>query len=139
MTTNQVHSDLTGNDVIVYDETANPGIPLDGCPDWACDMISKIVVLEVEAGTIKNPNEGLSQNGWSTANLEELAKAAGRLDASGHQIISEEVEALFRRVVAGLVKDSHSFEAIAAMINVRIPTGCRLAYCSADEVRDAVS
>jgi hypothetical protein len=119
--------------------SVNVGIPVDGCPAWASDMIAKIMVLEVEAGSIKNPNESLSQNGWSTANLEDLAKAAGRLDDDGHQIISEEVEALFRRVVSGLVSESFSFDVIADMMNVRIPTGCRLSYCSAEEVRDAVS
>lgn len=130
MTTSQNERDESG---------ANLGIPADGCPAWATDMIAKIMVLEVEAGSIKNPNEGLSQNGWSTSNLEDLAKAAGRLDDDGHQIISEEVEALFRRVVSGLVSESFNFDAIADMINVRIPTGCRLSYCSSEEVRDAVS
>ncbi len=111
----------------------------DGCPSWASEMISTITVLEVEAGTIKNPTEQTSTNGWSTAQLDDLAKVAGRMDDQGRQELADEVETLFGKVSRGLTAEGHNPDAIAAMINARVPTGCRLPYCSAAEVRDALS
>ena len=114
-------------------------IPSDGCPEWASELISRILVLEVEAGTIKNPNENTAANGWSTANLDDLAKVAGQMDKQAKDDISEEVETLFGKVARGLTSEGQSPEVISAMINARIPTGCRLSYCSASEVRDALA
>lgn len=118
---------------------SSPTAPNDGCPDWAAELIAKILVMEVEAGTIKNPNEATKAEGWSTAQLADLTKVAERMDNQGLQDLSEEVEALFGRLSRGLVSEGHTPDVIAAMVNVRIPTGCRLPYCSADEVRDALS
>lgn len=110
----------------------------DGCPAWASEMIHKIMLLEIEAGTIKNPAETQSTEKWTTAQLEELAKMANRMDHQGYQELANGVEALFTRIARGLVSEGHTPEAIAQMVNIRIPTGCRLPYCSADEVRDAL-
>lgn len=110
----------------------------DGCPLWASEMINKIMLLEIEAGTIKNPAENQNAEKWTTAQLDDLAKMANRMDHQGYLDLSNEVEALFTRVARGLVEEGHSHEVIAQMINGRIPTGCRLSYCSADEVRDAI-
>jgi hypothetical protein len=120
---------------------SSPTMLADGCPDWASELISKILVLEVEAGTIKNPAEQskTTSTGWSSAQLDDLTKVAERMDKDGLQDISEEVEAIFGRIARGLLGEGFQAEMIATMINARIPTGCRLAYCSAEEVRDALS
>jgi hypothetical protein len=115
----------------------------DGCPTWAVDMISKILLLEVEAGTIKNISESAAREGWSTTKADELMKIAAKMDknesdASTQKDLSAEVEAIFSKVTRGLAREGHSAETIAAMINSRIPTGCRLPYCNADEVQAAL-
>jgi hypothetical protein len=120
-------------------ETSAPSSPADGCPDWAHEVISTILVLEVEAGTIKNPAENAATNGWSTANLEDLTKVASRLDDQEREALANKVEALFGRLARGLATEGHSPDVIAAMINARIPTGCNLPYCNGDEVRGALS
>lgn len=115
----------------------------DGCPTWAQDLIAKILLLEIESGTIKNPtsseaNDGKA-NGWSTSNLDDLTKIANRLDRQGLQNLSDEIEAIFNRLARGLINEGFSLDQIALMINSRIPTGCRLPYCSADEIRETLS
>jgi hypothetical protein len=115
----------------------------DGCPSWAADMIAKILLLEVEAGTIKNISESAARDGWSTTKVDELMKIAAKMDknetaSSTHKDISADVEAIFSKVTRGLAREGHTAEAIAAMINTRIPTGCRLPYCNADEVQAAL-
>lgn len=115
----------------------------DGCPTWAADMIAKILLLEVEAGTIKNISESAAREGWSTTKVDELMKIAAKLDknesnASTQKDISAEVEAIFSKVTRGLAREGHPPETIAAMINTRIPTGCRLPYCNAEEVQAAL-
>lgn len=112
----------------------------DGCPVWASELIAKILVLEVEAGTIKSPNSDKHMEGWSTSQVDELMKAASRLDETDQTMVenpSSSVETLFSKVTRGLKREGLSDVEIAAMINARIPTGCRLPYCSADEVRAA--
>jgi len=112
--------------------------PQDACPDWASDMIQKIMLLEVESGTIKNPMEVGGETKWTTAQLEDLAKMASRMDTNSYQDLSAEVEALFSRVAKGLFSEGHSPTTISEMVNRRIPTGCRLPYCSPQEVEDAL-
>ena len=111
----------------------------DGCPNWAHEIISRILILEVEVGTIKSPSESANSNDWSTETLEKLAKLANRMDNSGTDSTSETVEAMFIKVAQGLARDGHTAEVIAAMVNARIPTGCRLPYCSPAEVADALN
>jgi hypothetical protein len=112
---------------------------LDPCPKWASEMISRIMLLEIETGTIKNPAEDPTREKWTTAQLDELSKMASRMDQQGYQDLAKEVEVLFARVVRGLIEEGHSPDDIAAFVNRRIPTGCRLPYCNADEVRDALT
>jgi len=115
----------------------------DNCPEWAVELINKILVLEVEAGTIKSPSETGATSGWATSKLDELMKIAARMDVGGSQASTEnialEIEATFARVARGLRRDGHAPQAIAAMINARIPTGCRLPYCSTEEVMEALT
>ena len=113
----------------------------DNCPDWAKELITKIYVLEVEAGTIKTPSESADSPVWSTAKIEELLKAANGLDNSSTEAVnnlSDEIEIIFTKIVRGLAREGHSPMTIATMINIRIPTGCRLPYCSASEVEEAL-
>lgn len=102
----------------------------DACPTWAIELIQKVYVLEVEAGNLANP----ATNQWNTRTQEELLKVADRLDTSAGSEIGDDVEALFNRICRGLLAEKFTPEAIAEMINVRIPTGSRLKYCSASEV-----
>lgn len=125
------------------DQETETQIISDGCPAWAHEMIARILLLEIESGTFKSPtsddaSDGKSK-GWATSNIDELTKIANRLDRQGLQNLSEEIETIFSRVARGLVNDGFSLEQIAAMINSRIPTGCRLPYCSAAEIRDSLS
>ena len=120
-------------------ETSAPKAPADGCPEWANEVISTILVLEVEAGTIKNPAENAATNGWSTANLDDLTKVASRLDDQEHEALANKVEALFGRLARGLTTEGFNPDTVASMINARIPTGCNLPYCNGDEVRAALS
>ena len=113
----------------------------DGCPAWASEMIAKILVLEVEVGTIKSPGDQKNLGDWSTTQVDELMKTAARLDrsnASATEDLSATIESLFEKVVRGLNRDGHSTSVIADMINARIPTGCRLPYCNAEEVQAAL-
>lgn len=102
----------------------------DNCPQWADELIRRIYLLEIESGTIKNP----TSDQWSTATQDELLKLADRLENSAGEDLEEQVEALFHRVARGLAEADYSPEETAAMINRRIPTGCKLQYCSASEV-----
>jgi hypothetical protein len=111
----------------------------DQCPAWAIPMIQRILVLEVELGTIKNPALGSDDPNWSTASLENLTKVASRLDRERLDNIEEEVQALFGRISRGLAGEGHSHTEIAHMINSRVPTGCNLPYCNAQEVAEACS
>lgn len=114
----------------------------DHCPDWAVELISKILVLEVEAGTIKSPGDQSTDSNWATTEIDKLMKVASRLDlAQGNTSteVSSTVESLFVKVVQGLHREGHSAVVIADMINARIPTGCRLPYCDASEVVGALS
>jgi hypothetical protein len=113
----------------------------DACPAWATELIAKILVLEVEVGTIKSPGDKTQLSHWSTTQVDELMKVASRLDQSNNSDtadISATIEGLFAKVVRGLNREGHSTSVIAAMINARIPTGCRLPYCNADEVQAAL-
>ena len=125
--------DLNQQDTTVTTTTIS-----DACPEWAASMIAKILLLEVEAGTIKNPSESLESGQWSSSQIDDLSKMASRMDNQGYQDLADEVESLFVRVARGLVSEGHSPDAISEMVNRRIPTGCRLPYCSAAEVRDAL-
>lgn len=107
---------------------------LDGCPDWAVELIRKIYLLEVEAGAIKNPKS----EAWTTTTQDELLKLAGQMDASLGADLEQETAALFERVARGLSSEDFTPDEIAAMINARIPTGCNLKYCSASEVLAAL-
>ena len=118
---------------------ARPNSLSDGCPDWAHEIISRILILEVEVGTIKSPSESATSTDWSTENLDKLAKLANRMDNSGTDSTSETVEAMFIKVAQGLTREGHTADVIAAMVNARIPTGCRLPYCSPAEVADALN
>lgn len=111
---------------------------VDGCPPWASEMIAKILVLEVESGTIKNPAAKADAAEWSTTELAALLKTANRMDDDDLRDVAAEVETLFARVARGLSSEGFSPETIADMVNARIPTGCRLAYCNPGEVRDAL-
>ena len=135
MTTQNNPSESLDNEL----EASIPKALSDGCPDWANEVISTILVLEVEAGTIKNPAESGATSAWSTANLDDLTKIAGRLDDQEQEAIANKVDALFGRLARGLTTEGLSPDIIAAMINARIPTGCNLHYCNGDEVRGAVS
>lgn len=110
----------------------------DSCPAWASEMIHKIMLLEVETGTIKNPVDASKEEKWTTAELDELTKMASRMDANSYEDTSAEIEGLFSRIAKGLTSEGFDPETIAAMVNCRIPTGCRLPYCNAEEVRDAL-
>lgn len=103
---------------------------VDGCPDWAVDLIRKIYLLEIESGAIKNPKS----KEWSTATQEELLKVADTVEKSMGVDIEEETAALFERVTRGLSSEDFTPDEIAQMINVRVPTGCNLKYCNASEV-----
>jgi len=121
-------------------EATNPSIN-DGCPAWATELIAKILVLEVEVGTIKSPGDQNSLGDWSTTQVDELMKVASRLDQSNHSEtanLSAIIENLFAKVVHGLHREGHATSVIASMINARIPTGCRLPYCNAEEVQAAL-
>lgn len=115
------------------EETANNKLN-DGCPDWAVEAIRKIYLLEIEAGSIKNPET--SQ--WTTATQDELLKLAGGLDDSLGVDLEQETATLFERVVRGLTSEDYDPDEIAAMVNARIPTGCNLKYCNASEVLAAM-
>jgi hypothetical protein len=126
------------------EHSTTPSINLDAtttdpCPSWAEKIISAIMVLEVEAGTIKNPSEQNKESDWSTAKLDDLAKVANRLDQQGYQETANEVENLFFKLCQGLSDEGFPSDTIAAMINARIPTGCKLPYCNAQEVQDALN
>jgi hypothetical protein len=110
----------------------------DRCPSWAAEIIHKIMLLEVESGTIKNPVEQNSSQKWSTAQLDDLARLANRLDQDQYSNITAEVEVLFVKLSRGLAGHGFSAVEITTMINSRIPTGCRLPYCNADEVLAAI-
>jgi len=76
----------------------------DGCPAWAAEMIAKILVLEVEAGTIKSPRSDQDLESWSTSQVDDLMKAASRLDETSQPMaedLSLTVETLFTRVTRG--------------------------------------
>lgn len=114
----------------------------DNCPDWASEIIAKILILEVEAGTINSPGEKASDLNWSSAKIDDLMKIATRLDSSRTNTsgdLTAEIEALFLKVARGLAQEGHSAITIAAMINNRIPTGCRLPYCDVSEVATALN
>jgi hypothetical protein len=111
----------------------------DNCPEWATTIIARILVLEIEAGTIKNPANAERESAWATSSLDELSKVAAKLDRDDLQDLSQEVEALFERLTRGLVSEGFSPESVAGLINARIPTGCRLPYCNAAEVAAATS
>lgn len=113
----------------------------DNCPAWASEIITKILLLEVEAGTINSPGEKTSDLNWSSAKIDDLMKIATRLDSSRANTsgdVTAEIEALFLKVARGLAQEGHSAVSIANMINTRIPTGCRLPYCDASEVETAL-
>jgi hypothetical protein len=111
-----------------------PTVFTDQCPDWASTVIARILVLEIETGTIKNLASAEKNPAWATSSLDQLSKVAAKLDRDDLQDLSQEVEALFERLAKGLHSEGFDANAIAAMINARIPTGCRLPYCSAAEV-----
>ena len=134
MTVQNQNSDPMDNEL-----DASTNVPTDGCPAWATEVIATILVLEVEAGTIKNPSENTASKVWSTANLDDLTKIAGRLDDQERETLANKVEALFGRLSRGLTSEGFSPDAVAAMINTRIPTGCNLPYCNATEVRASLS
>ncbi len=125
----------------LQDTLSDAQIPVftDHCPDWAKTVIARILVLEIETGTIKNPSTHETDSAWSTSSLEQLSKAAAKLDREDLQDLNQEVETLFERLAKGLTAEGFDPSAIAAMVNTRIPTGCRLAYCSAAEVLSAIS
>jgi len=106
----------------------------DNCPEWADQLIRKIYLLEIEAGAIANPKSGQ----WSTTTESDLMKLADQIDSSANREIGpgELADQIFERVVRGLSSEEYDFtpESIAAMVNVRIPTGSRLQYCSPSEV-----
>jgi hypothetical protein len=111
----------------------------DQCPDWASTVIARILVLEIEAGTIKNPASAEKNSAWATSSLEQLSKVAAKLDRDDLQDLNQEVETLFARLAKGLSSEGFDTTTIASMINARIPTGCRLPYCSAAEVAHTIS
>ena len=115
-------------------ESAYTDAIVDGCPDWAVDLIRKIYLLEVEAGSIKNPKS----EEWATTTQDQLLKLAGRMDDSLGVDLEQETATLFERVTRGLSSEDFTPDEIAAMINARIPTGCNLKYCSASEVLAAL-
>jgi hypothetical protein len=110
----------------------------DLCPDWAHALLARLLVLEIETGTIQNPTSLDENASWSSASLEQLTKASAKLDREDLSDLSLEIEAIFTRLARGLASVGFSNEAIAAMINTRIPTGCRLPYCNAEEIAQAI-
>lgn len=111
-------------------ESSNSNVITDGCPAWAEDLIRRIYLLEIESGAIKNPES----DQWSTTTQDQLLKLADRMENSVGSDVGEEVDAMFERVARGLAAEKFEPEAISQMINVRIPTGCKLNYCSPSEV-----
>ena len=114
-------------------ENMETSVIKDRCPAWANEMIHRIYVLEVEAGTIKQHQS----SEWSTVGHEELLKIAARLENDAGPDLPADVEAIFARVVRGLLSENFDPTEIAGIINARIPTGCKLSYCSASEVMSA--
>jgi hypothetical protein len=121
-------------------ENKNNSLKLqDTCPDWAASLIQKILVLEVELGTIKNPSLTSDDPNWSTSSLDRLTKIAGQLDRQHLDNIEEEVQTLFAKISRGLLSEGFSAVEVAEFINKRVPTGCRLPYCNASEVQEATA
>lgn len=111
-------------------ENAYKDAIVDGCPLWAVELIRKIYLLEIESGTIKNPDT----KEWTTTTQDQLLKLADGMESSMGVDLEQEVEALFERVARGLSSEDFTPDEIAAMINARIPTGCKLKYCNASEI-----
>lgn len=114
--------------------TSTEEVPVisDGCPSWAETLIRKVYLLEIESGAIPNPKQGQ----WNTKTQEDLLKVADGLERSSRDdgSASDQADALFQRIVVGLLDEDFSAEEIAEMVNRRIPTGTKLNYCSPSEV-----
>jgi hypothetical protein len=103
----------------------------DKCPRWADELIVRIKELELELGNI-TPEGGKD---WQVSNVEDLYHRTG---SDTGQADEGTVETLFQQVARGLSKEGFGPEDIAAMINSRVPSGGRLPYCNAAEVRAAL-
>jgi hypothetical protein len=104
----------------------------DQCPTWASSLIHTIKELEIKLGNLR------PDSAWSEATLDTVMARAER-DAAQVSLDESTVEGLFKKVSWGLSDEGHSPEAIAGFINSRLTAGQRLAYCSSEEVREAIA
>jgi hypothetical protein len=110
--------------------------PNDACPTWADRLMRQIHDLEVKLGNLRDPKDA-----WAGADLGELEQRAfGEGEGLDDELATAEntVEALFGRIVRGLVAEGYDPATIANFINARVGRGGRLPYCDEREVREAL-
>jgi hypothetical protein len=110
--------------------------PNDACPTWADRLMRQIHDLEVKLGNLRDPKDA-----WAGGDLSEFEQRAfGEGDLEDElATAAHTVEALFSRIVHGLVSEGYEPATIANFINARVGRGGRLPYCDEREVREALA
>ena len=112
--------------------TTQASQPKDSCPAWATSLITTLRELEIKLGNLH------PESAWSEATVDAILSRVEK-DPVALRFDENAVDEIFRRLSIGLSNEGHAPEIIATFINSRLTSGQTLAYCSPDEVREALA
>lgn len=129
-----INSESMNSESVTTESQLTSDVTTPTCPTWAQRLLHEVYLLELDAGHIQNPSQ---EERWNTTSGADLLRMAERLDAGKNLRDSNEdtIESNLKRVTQGLNAEGLELDEIADLVNALIPTGQKLKYCDASELK----